>query len=901
MRQTTAGIVATLALFAWTPLGAQAPARTGDSTTADSTRTVPIGYGSARAANLTGAVVQVTAPQFNPGRISNPQQLIQGKVAGVDVVDNDDPGGQLSVRIRGALGNGAGDPLYVIDGMPIGPGTGSGLSFGRDPLNFLNPGDIASITVLKGGEASAIYGARAANGVVIITTTPAEPAAGTALEYRTSASTASAARLPAVLSPAQFRGAVAQYAPSSVGMLGTASTDWLGLMSRTAYGQSQDLALTSAQRGTYLRLSLGYGTQDGVVRGSSTERLSLGMALDQRLFGDHLDVRANLKGARTDDHFTPNGALADAVAMAPTQPVYDPANAQGFGTGYWDWNTAGPSATNPIAALNLASDRATSWRSLDNLQLEVRIPGLEALRATVNLGYDVTSADHTRFAPSTLADQVRGQQGYLDSATPNQSATLAEGYVSYAAPLGILPGSIDVTGGYSYARAHTDAPELVASGLSTNLLGNSGIPSAGLETNSLAVSTGSMKSLFARAGYDLAGRYLATASLRRDRWVEGPGGWQTYPSVALAWRVSREPFARALPALSDLKLRASWARTGDVTSVMQMAAAGSGLGAIFSVDPFVELPRNDSYGLGLDFALLAGRVAGSVDWYSATTSHLVATVPVPGGPTFSNYLLTNIGTARNRGIELALSAQILRGSAGAPTWTASFTAAHNSNQLLDLGSGRVVASILTGDISGGVGESIQVLEPGVAMHSFYACRQAYQSGKPVEGQYYNLAGDSIVTGCTSANRRPYHGPAPSWTVGHTSSLTWGRLDFSLTLRAYLGSWVYDNVASQGAYDALTNAAAPSNTSASVLRTGFVTPQLLSDYFVQDASFLRMDNVTLGWSFPLGGRQVRAYVTVQNAFTVTGYRGVNPSAASNGIDDNLVPYPRILTAGLDVKL
>ncbi len=897
-------IVGALAItLCWTGLRAQTPASTADTATADSLRLrkVPIGYGEQRAGNVTGAVAQVGTAQFNTGRIISPEQLIQSKVAGVQVVDNDEVGGGVAVRIRGAASLVAGsDPLYVIDGMPLGPGTGGGLSLGRDPLNFLNPGDIADITVLKGADASAIFGADGAHGVVLITTKSGSGLRSAQIEYGTSASASSATRLPSVLNAAQFTAAVATYAPGRATMLGGANTDWLDLVSRTGYGEEQNVSLADAGPDHAYRLSFGYLDQNGVIRGSSTERLSLGVSYDRRLMSDRLDLKLNLKGARTADRFTPNGALGEAATMAPTQPVYDPNNTQGFATGYWDWSTAGPSASNPVAALNLATDHATTWRSVGNLQADLRMPFLEALRADVNLGYDVTRADDQQFAPSSLADQTRQAHGYLNLANPSRVNVLLEAYLDYAAPLHVVPGSIAVTGGYSYAPSRSEYPVFSEQGLTSNVLGDAGIPAAAFVQNTKSIVGGNLTALFARLGYDLADRYLATVSVRRDRssYSVLDGGpkiaWRgTSPSIAVAWRLSQEPFLRGVTALSDLKLRASWTKTVDQSPASQLVGAN-----LPAFDPNLQPQATKTYAVGLDYGFLRQRFSGSIDWYTATTSDLIATVPVAAGTGFPSFLAANIGAMRNQGIEASLGARVLEGRPGGLSWTADFTAAHSASKLLSIGAGGPVTQIQVGAVAGGIGSTVQVLAPGQPLNSFYVCPQAYQNGKPVENTY--VSGDSTVTGCTST-ARPYHDAAPSWILGHSSYITYGRLDFSLTLRAYLGSWVYNNVASQASYQALSAGGSPSNVSTSVLATGFLAPQYLSDYFVQDASFLRMDNITLGYSFSMAGRRWRVYATVQNAFTITGYQGADPITGLSGIDDNLNPTPRIVTAGLDVRL
>src|SRR6266516_3131419 len=523
---------------------------------------VVTGYGVQRAGDITGAVTAVTDSQFNTGRVISPQMLIQSKVPGVQVVDNNEPGGGLSIRIRGATSvNASSEPLYVVDGVPLGTGAGGGLSAGRDPLNFLSPNDIETITVLRDASAAAIYGSNAANGVVLITTKGAKGRQGTGVEYSTSGSISSVTRLPDVLNAAQFAAAVTQYAPSRIDSLRGANTDWLGLIDRTAYGQQHDVAFTGAGNEMSYRMSLGYLKQDGVIRASSTERVSLGLNYQQRFFSDRLNVRTSVRGARALDKFTPGDVLGNAAAMAPTQPVLDPTSA----TGYWDWHTTNASPSNPLASLNLASDHGTTWRSVGNVRAEYRMPFLEGLTGNLNLGYDVAKADRTTFYPNNLAAQVRQGQGLLFLANNTQVNSVLDAYGGYAPTRTYGPGRIDLIGGYSYTQSHGAYPALRETGLTSNLLGDNGIAPAINVRNTDSILDHKLISFFGRLNYNVGDRYLAALSARRDGSSRFGAGrqWGTFPSVALAWRISQEPFMRGVGSLSDLKLRASWAWTGN--------------------------------------------------------------------------------------------------------------------------------------------------------------------------------------------------------------------------------------------------------------------------------------------------------------------------------------------------
>ncbi|HYL20261.1 MAG TPA: SusC/RagA family TonB-linked outer membrane protein [Gemmatimonadales bacterium] len=886
---------------------------------------VVVGYGEQRAGDITGAVTQVTTKDFNTGTIVSPQQLIENKVAGLAVVDNNEPGGGLSLRVRGQASVNAGvEPLYVVDGIPLGTGSGGGLAVTspcgcgtRDALNFLSADDIESISVLKDAAAAAIYGANASNGVVLITTKSGH--GGPRVEYSGSVSSSAVTRLPSMLNATQFRTAVTTYAPSLAPLLGTANTNWFDLVDQNALGSRHDLAVSGAGASNSYRLSVGYLNQDGILRGTTAQRISLGANYDQRLYDNRLEVRANVRGSRTNDHFTPGGVLYNAAQMGPTQPVGDPTSV----TGYYNWpGNLLTSADNPVEVLNLATDHATTYRSVGNVQTKYDFSSfhpLQGLTGTVNLGYDVTAVNHVSFYPNNIHLETKnGTFGSYFRTTPGQTNTILETYLDYRPPVTLGPGNLDVTGGYSYSQSHAEYQSISAVQLQSNLLGDAGIPQTGtppIPVDTIAESK--LISFFGRADYNVGDRYLASVSIRRDGSSRFGAGhqWGNFPAASVGWRISREPFMSSIPAISDLKLRASWGKTGNqafgdylqYSSYLACnAAAQVQFGNQFvcpfrpsAVDPNIRWESTETTDLGLDYGILDQRVTGSIDWYTKHTDDLIFTVPVDPASNLSNFVTTNIGSMRNRGIEFTVSARILDGGRSGLSWTADFNAAHNANVLESINPNAVGSTqILTGGIAGGVGSLIQVLEPGQPINSFFVCQQVYAAGKPVEGSYYDLTG-AVVTGCTT-NRRAFHDPAPHWMLGFSSSMAYLHFDFSFTLRAWLGNYVYNNVSSNlGDYREL-NQGAPYNLNTSVLATGFQTQQLLSDYYVESGSFLRLDVVSLGYTFPWQGQQLRMFAAVQNAFTITGYSGVDPTAGVNGIDNNIYPRSRIFTGGLTVR-
>ncbi len=873
---------------------------------------VAVGYGEQQAGNITGAVSQLNSDEFNTGRVVTPSELIQNKVAGVQVVESNEPGGTTQIRIRGNTSTTASNnPLIVVDGMPLASGT----NIGRDPLNFINSEDIASITVLRDASAASIYGTNSANGVILITTKKGQGAPS--IEYSGSVSASTVNGLPSMLNNAQFRTAVEQYAPQNVNQLGNSATYWFNQVDRTAIGQEQNVAISGAGESNNYRISANYLDQQGVMKGTETQRMSLGVNYNQLLFKDKLNLRLSLRGSRAVEHFTPGGVISNAAQMGPTQPIYDSTSA----TGFFNWTGGIQSADNPVEILDLSKNQGNTLRSVGNVQASYQLPRISGLSANVNLGYDVSKASQVSFSPSVLHAQIKnGNYGNYFRQDPYQLNSTIEPYLDYLVPRQLGPGNLELTAGYSYTKLHSEFPQTSVDSLSTNQLGINGIPAAKTVNSRQYVAESKLISFFGRANYNIKDRYILNMSLRRDGSSRfGPGNqWGTFPSVAAAWRISEESFIPRSWNLSDLKLRASWAETGNqsfgdylwsTAYTVSDAEAQYWMGADgfvttirpSAVDTNVKWEQTRSVDVGLDFGFANQRFTGSIDWYDKKTSDLIFSVPAAAGTVPGDFITTNLGSMRNRGIEFSLSANVLRGGSTGRglRWTTDFTASHLSNELLTItpygGGGQ---QILVGGIAGGVGQTIQVYTPGVPVNSFFVYKQKYDAaGKPIQGEYEDLNGDGIIN---QLDLRPFHDPAPHWMFGHSSYLNYRNFDLSFTLRAYLGNYVYNNVASNlGSYSEVTRGS-PYNLHSSVLETGFTTPQYFSDYYVEKASFLRMDNLTLGYSFNLRGQAARLYGTVQDVFTITGYSGVDPTAGINGIDNNLYPRSRIFTGGMSIR-
>jgi TonB-linked SusC/RagA family outer membrane protein len=900
---------------------------------------VVVGYGEEQLGNITGAVTNVTANEFNTGRVVTPTELIQNKVAGVQVVENNEPGGRTSIRIRGATSTTASnEPLYVVDGQPLGTEAGAGVSTGRDPLNFLNPDDIASITVLRDAASAAIYGTNAANGVVLITTKRGQQGQKMQWEYTGSVSASRINRLPSMLTGTEFRAAVEQHAPENVGELQNANTDWFGAISRTGFGQEHNVAVAGAGASNDYRVSLNFLDQKGIIDRNSTQRIGLGANYTQRLANDRLNLRFHLRGSRSDDSFTPLGVLSNAAQYGPTQPILDPSTE----TGFYDWPGGLTSADNPVALLNLAEEKAITYRGIGNMQAEYSLPWVQGLRANATFGFDVINGRRLNFTPSVLHREiVSGRGGLQTRYDPKQVNLVLETYLNYTTPKPLGPGILDLIGGYSYSRNHTDSLYYEGRGLSTDAFGNDSIVPAASTTNIVFEGRSKLISFYGRANYNINDRYILAASLRRDgssRFGQS-NDFGTFPSVSVAWRLSQEPFLRGIKALSDLKLRGSWARTGNQSfgNYLQYVSYQLADGATqyqfgdtivtpsrpSAVDPNIKWEQTRAFNIGLDFGFANQRITGSIDWYDKSTSDLLFDAPVAAFSNNSNFVVTNIGTMRNRGIEMSLGARVLQGGERGLIWQADFTVARNTNTLRSITPfGGQTLKILAGEVSGGVGTRIQVFAPGVPVNSFYVYQHKLDpDGKPIysdenndgtineQDLYYDLNGDGVVN---QGDLRPFHDPAPKWILGHSSYLALGNLDLGFTLRAHLGNYMYNNVASaNGNFRELTQGS-PYNLHSSVLETQFATQQLQSDYYVERASFLRLDNLTLGYSFNLRGQAARVFGTVQNLFTITGYSGVDPSgnitpvnpsitSSLNGIDNNIYPRSRTFSGGLSLRL
>ena len=890
---------------------------------------VIIGYGTVSAKDVTGSIATVGTEEFNKGRIVSAEELIQAKIPGVQVINNNEPGGGIAIRVRGGTSvNASNDPLFVIDGVPLA--VGGGVNDGRNPLSFLNPDDIASITVLKDASATAIYGSRGANGVVIVTTKTGSP--GSQVSYSVTASGSNVVRETSLMNASQFHDAVAQFAPTNLPVIGDANTNWQNAIQRDAFGQQHDLAFAGGRDMMSYRVSLGYLNQQGVIKGTDAKRASLSFNYNDHFLSDQLEVHTNLKGSRGRDDFTPTGVIGSAIAFAPTQPIFLPSGA------FMQYsNTLG--TNNPVADLSQLYDQGTSYRSVGDVEVNYHVPFISGLTATVRGGYDYGRAERTTFAPSFSQAQFEQHLGgTFTRNNPSQINTLLETFGDYKHRFENIKSDLDFTGGYTYEKFSYDSTRAFAQGLTTDLLGSGGIPGATTQINSLDEQEARLISFFGRGTFTYMDRYTIIGSVRRDGSSKfGPAHqWGVFPAVAASWRIIDEPFMQNQTKLSDLKLRASWGVNGNQSFPNYLFYSSYQIGdqlaqALFGnelvttirpsgVDTTIRWEETRSTDIGLDYGFAKNRFTGTIDAYTKKTTNLIFNSPVSAGSNLTNFVFTNIGSVQNRGIELGFNARIKDGPKGSFAWDANINVSRNSNKLLSL-YGDQATQLQIGAISGGVSGKIQVLQPGLPAGAFFVYQHktvnpaGATADLPDTALYVDQNGDGIIN---TSDLRAFHSPFPKWIFGQSSQMSWRKFDASYTMRAHLGNYVYNNVAANlGHYSAVTGSVPPGNLSTSVLETNFINPQYFSDIYVENASFLRMDNITLGYTFPNFGsfKSLRLFGTVQNVFVITGYDGVDPEASNVafppattgsttistfGIDNNLYPRSRTYLLGASIN-
>lgn len=900
---------------------------------------VVIGYGSVKKNDMTGSVTAIKPDKLNKGLITNAQDMMTGKIAGVSVVSKGGaPGAGATIRIRGGSSLTAeNDPLIVIDGLAMDNKGVKGLS---NPLSMVNPNDIESFTVLKDASATAIYGSRASNGVIIITTKKGQAGARPTISYDGNLSVSNVKSTVDVMDGNQFRSFIKDIwgeDSEAYSKLGNANTDWQKEIFRAAVSTDHNLTISGGLKNMPYRVSFGYTNQNGILKTSKFERYTASVSLAPSFFQDHLKVNANLKGMIAKNRYADGNAVGSAVSFDPTQSVRsdDPYH-QYYFDGFFQWNTDASSLNddtwkrtfngnapgNPVALLEEKNDRAISKSLIGNLELDYKFHFLPDLHAHVNGGMDLsTGKQYTDVSPYSSTNNYYGSYGWEEKDKYNLSLNA---YLQYSKDF-TDKHRFDVMAGYEWQHFHdtSDQEYWGLYPLSNNVVENRGQrynnTASGSATESYLVS------FFGRVNYTLLDRYLFTATVRQDgsSRFHKDNRWGLFPSFALGWKLKEEAFLKDVDVLSDLKLRLGYGITGQQNinsgdypylAVYETNKDGAyypilGEGITYrpnAYNPDLKWEKTTTYNVGVDFGFLNNRINGSVDYYYRKTTDLLNSVFVSAGTNFKNKVLSNVGSLENSGVEFSINSKPVVTTDW--TWDLGFNITYNKNEITKLTTGDSENYyVAAGDNIGG-GRDMKAMAHAVGhpASSFYVYQQVYdENGRPIENEFVDRNGDGTING---DDRYFYKKPTADVLMGLTSRLSYKSWDFSFSLRASLNNYVYNSVEAGGSdcnptsiysFGALNNR--PLMGVANNIQSKNDNT-LLSDYFVQNASFMKCDNITLGYSFkklfgaPIGGR---VYAAVQNVFTITKYKGLDPEV-ENGLDNNIYPRPLTTLIGLSLN-
>lgn len=886
---------------------------------------VVIGYGTQKKEDLTGSIASVGEKDFNKGVISSPEELINGKIAGVTITNSGgSPNGGTTIRVRGGASlNASNDPLIVLDGVPME--VGGGVEGAGNFLSLINPNDIESMTILKDASSTAIYGSRASNGVIIITTKKGT-GDGVKISFQTTNSVSTKTRTAPHLSIGEFRDVINTFGtPEQSALLGKETTDWNDEIFRTAFGTDNSLSVAGrAASWLPFRVALGAMYQEGILRTDNTNRYTGNINLTPSFFDDHLRINLSGKGTYSKSRTANSGAIWNAGAYDPTQPVYGTLDASGnqvmtpegeplFG-GFHEVidnanNPAQGAIANPVAMLEQYRNNAEVYRFVGNFDVDYRLHPLPELRLHVTGGLDYSHGERRVSMPRNSFDNyTSGGYRYKQGPQKNNNKLLTV-YANYNKTFDAIKSTLDATVGYDWQHWRNDYPAYDT------------FNEAGDITNSTQPydERHSLLSYYGRVNYSFDSRYLLTATFRRDgssRFAKDRR-WGTFPSVALAWRVAGESFFEGIrTVMNDLKLRASYGKTGQQDGIANYGYlpnyTTTNPGAYYWFDgKWIPLSRPQTYNpdlrwettkawnFGLDFGFLNNRISGSVDYFTRKTEDLLATVSIPAGINFDKTMLSNVGNVDSKGVEISINANILQSKDW--SWTAAFNATWQQNKITNLS---LVPGTDAADANIGYMEAtpVMVYKTGYTPNTFKVYKQIYdpETGLPVEGLYADLNGDGRIT---ADDQYYYHHASPDWIFGFSTSLRWKKWTISTALRAHVGNYLYNgNAANMGAWECVSwNVGQVNNLASSFLDTQFKRRQYGSDHYVENASFLKMDNLQLTYDLGRIGKHVDMHVSamVQNVFTVTKYKGVDPEN-NWGIENSMYPRPRTysLTVGLN---
>ena len=878
---------------------------------------VIIGYGSVKKEDLTGAADLVTSEDFNKGPIVSAQQLISGKVAGVSVTSGGGaPGEGQTIRIRG---NGSlqlsSNPLIVVDGIPLNDG---GVGGSRNVLNLINPNDIESMTVLKDASATAIYGSRAANGVILISTKKGKDS-----EFKFNLNSSTTVHNPVdevdLLTASQFRDLInSTNDANAIAKLGTANTNWQDEIYTADFGQDHNLSALGSIFGVPMRASIGFSDHDGILMGDNFQRTTAALNLTPKLLDDHLKVELNVRGSYTDNTFADRGAIGNAISFDPTQSVYsnDPSIVSQFG-GYNGWYvlqggndpvtglplyTQAPlSPSNPVSLLNLIKDTAEVRRFIGNAKFDYKLHFFPDLTATVNVGIDKSNSHGRRITQENIQTTDQSFNGAKTTFRQEANNELFDAYLTYTKSIKDAH-NITMVVGYSYQAFDFD-----------NFSYDSEKEEDGNDFEFIDKSKNVLLSYFGRLNYNFKSKYLLTATLRADASskLNPDDRWGYFPSLAAAWNIHKEDFMND-SFFNELKLRVGYGEVGNVNGLgdyrfltrynVSQSTANYQFGSSF-LQTYRPEPLNkdlkwevgSTFNAGLDYGFLNRRITGSVNAYIKKTKDLIAFASVDPFTNFGNRVDKNIGDMENKGIEVALN--VIPVQTDDLEWSVNYNISFNDNTITNLPFDQP-----TGGISGGVGNNVQIHREGETPNSYYVFQQVYDTnGKPIEGAYVDRNGDNVIN---DDDKYIYKDPYADIIMGLNTNLSYKKWDFSMQTRANIGNYAYDNVASSNAYKRrATDNNILTNLHADYLVTDFqetTEGNLLSSHFVKEASFFKIDNITLGYTLDkaIKNTTLRVYGSLQNVATITDYEGLDPEI-TGGIDNNFYPRPRSFVLGVNI--
>ncbi|WP_456867837.1 SusC/RagA family TonB-linked outer membrane protein [Galbibacter sp. BG1] len=865
---------------------------------------VVIGYGSVKKKDATGAVDQVSTEDFNQGPVLNAGQLITGKIAGVSVTSGGGAPGEgqnIVIRGQGSLSLNS-SPLYVIDGVPIAD---SGVGGARSPLNFINPNDIESMTVLKDASSTAIYGARAANGVIMITTKKGK---GNDFKFSYSGSTTlyTPTNYVDVMDANEFRTLVNEVGSAdAISRLGASNTNWQDQIYGDAFGFEHNLSTTGNIAGFMpVRASIGYTDQDGVLQGDNFARTTASINLRPSFLDNHLKVELNGRGSYTENKFANRDAIGTSVDFDPTQAIYDENSPFG---GYFTWlnndnvqNSLAP--TNPVALVNLKDDTAEVRRFIGNAKVDYKLHFFPDLTATVNVGLDKSNS-HGR---TIVSDQMPSSQldwnGSFSNYTNEATNKLFDAYATYSKEIDVH--SITAVAGYSYQSFEND-----------NYSFDSEAEEEGNNPIRIDKWRSVLLSYFGRFNYNFDNRYLVTATLRADASSKlNPNDrWGYFPSVAVAWNLNNESFLEDSEVINQLKLRVGYGEIGNVNGLgdynFLTKYTASRTNANYQLgDGFYQTYRPEEYNenlrwevgktlnVGVDYGFFNNRISGSVNAYLKKTEDLISFVTVDPFTNFSNGIDKNIGDMENKGIEFELN--VVPVQTDTFNWSIGYNISVNSNEITNLPD-----QVEVGGINGGTGNNIQLHKEGYSPFSYWVYKQVYnEAGAPIEGAYVDRNGDNQIN---DDDRYLYKDPYADVIMGLNTNLNYKNWDLAVVTRANIGNYAYNNMASSKSYELrATENSILTNLHRDYFNSRFQSiteTNLQSDYYIQDASFIKIDNITLGYTLQdaIPNTSLRFYGSVQNVATFTDYDGLDPEIGG-GIDNNFYPRPRSFVFGVNLN-